>query len=369
MSGEDKWPPTRYRNDGKAAFRLSAIQRDYRDVVLNKLASGAYHMELVRTCLCGETKALAIAEKDRFGIPVGIVACSSCGLVRTSPRLAADDLLAFYNDDYHGLHMGIPDPTPTTDLFRAGQGLRIYDYLRGYLPPGFLRVAEVGCGTGQVLRDLARAAAADGRQVTVVGCEYAKRYVAAGRLVGTDVREGGPREMLDAAPVDLVILSHVLEHFADVSEDLSVIRQLGHEGTLVYVEVPGFLSVHRKREYSYDLLHYLTLAHTYHFSLGTLTDTMFRAGFSFVEGSEEVRSVFRLERAEWAGRSLPDEGRLELLVQYIHWLEGSRRLRLRRLLGRIEKASRALASNWLKVLLSDRQYAAIRARIVGGPRP
>jgi hypothetical protein len=56
--------------------------------------------------------------------------------------------------------------------------------------------------------------------------------------------------------------------------------------------VPGLLTIHDRPEYAYALGQYVTLAHTYHFTLETLRATMRRAGFRLLRGTEDVRAVF-----------------------------------------------------------------------------
>ena len=274
----------------RAAFPLTSVQREYRTRLLAKLAGGEYHLEDVLACPCGSTDAETLASHDRFGLPVGAVLCGSCGLARSTPRLSTADLPDFYQHDYHGLHMGLPAPDPSTALVRRGQGAAIFALLRDQLPDGPLRVAEIGAATGQVLREFAEAT---GREVTTAGCEYASAYVEAGRSVGTDMRQGGPETLRDLAPFDVVILSHVVEHLPDLSAGLADVRALGDEATLFYVEVPGLLTIERKREYGFRFDRYLTVAHTFHFTLMTLTETMERSGFRLLSGDEEIRSIFR----------------------------------------------------------------------------
>lgn len=274
-----------------AAMPLSAVQTEFRRALLEKLASGEYTLESVPRCLCGSVASKSIADRDRFGIPIGVELCNRCGLARTTPRLATRNLAAFYEHDYHGLHLSIRDPDPETVLCGAGQGRAIYAYVSDLLPPGRLHVADIGAGTGPVLRELQ--VAAGSRQVTGAGCDYSSAFVAAGRIAGTDLRQGGPEQLLELGPFDLVILSHVVEHFPDPVADLAAVRALGHSRTLFYVEVPGLGAIARKPEYAYRLAQYLTLAHTYHFTLATLLETMARAGFGVVRGDEYVRAVFR----------------------------------------------------------------------------
>ena len=157
---------------------------------------------------------------------------------------------------------------------------------------GALYVAEIGAGTGQVLREFGRAAEAAGHDVNLIGCEYARSFVAAGREVGTDLREGGIEALAGGAPPDVFIMSHVVEHFADPAAELQQMWRIARPGTLVYVEVPGLMTLHAKTEYEFELSQYLTLAHTYHFTLSTLVQAMARAGFRLLTGDEVVRAVF-----------------------------------------------------------------------------
>lgn len=314
---------------GRPVWSLNEVQEQYLQIVLDKLRAGTYRLEHVPRCLCGGDHAVSIATQDRFGLPVAAVACSDCGLVRTTPRLHDADLPAFYRDDYHGLHMGVPEPDPSMALFRAGQGKRIYELLKDSLRSP-ARIAEIGCGTGQVMREFQDAAKADGIVVDAVGCEFAPAYVEAGRSVGTFIELGSADVLEPHGPFDLVIMSHVLEHFADPPRELATVSRLLAADGRAYVEVPGIHALHRKPEYNYDLLNYLTVAHTYHFSLVSLTSVMSRAGFERTMGDEEVRAAFKHGDAS----NLASSSAVGELISYLEWLNVSRAMRSRRLRGR-----------------------------------
>jgi len=333
------------------APRLSPIQVSHRAAFLAKIASGEFAFEEVPTCLCGATESVQIATHDRFGIPVGVVGCPACGLLRTSPRLAAANLPAFYEADYHGLHFGIEQPTGATTLVRIGQGAAIWAFSRAYLgstPSRHrLQVVDIGAGTGVVLRELEAAAKADGVDVESVGCEYSSAFATMARERGTEVRTGGLETLIGTGlQPDLVVMSHVLEHFPDPAADLARVKGLVQPTTLVYVEVPGVLTIDTKPQYDYELVKYLTLAHTYHFTLGTLVEAMERAGFAFVRGDEEVRALFRLADARAAesaiSRPVDDPAtRFARVLAYLSWLDRSARMRLRRFRLHARRGTRA----------------------------
>jgi hypothetical protein len=355
-------PPKRYWNDGRPALTLSTVQSRQRERFLERLADGTYHWEEVPTCVCGSEDMLPVSEKDRFGLPVGVVVCTQCGLVRTSPRLAAENLPTFYDLDYHALHQGIVNPTPDTALFREGQGSTIYDSLRAYLPEGRLLIAEIGAATGGVLREFAAAAGAEGRQVDLVGCEYAREFVDVGRAAGTDLRLGGVEALIGNAPADVLIMSHVLEHFSDPVAELVRIRSLLNARAIVYVEVPGIRSIHTKPEYEFDFLEYLTIAHTFHFSRGSLIRTMRRAGFEVVSADEEVRGVFMLAdlgKAAAASRLDPPTSDADDLIAYLRRLDsGAMRSRRGRL--RLANESRRRIKRVLQPVVGERLWGRAR---------
>ena len=357
----------RYRSAGKPAQPLNPTQEEFRQRLLDKLASGQYLLEDVPACLCGSQDSTPVADRDRFGLPIGVAICRACGLLRTTPRLAAQHLTEFYEDDYHGLHFALPTPSPEHALYRVGQGHLIFEYVRGRLPQDNLTVAEIGCGTGSVLREFADAAASAGHSVRTFGCEYAASYVAAGRSLGTDIRQGGLEALMGIDPPSLVILSHVLEHFADVPAELARLRRLVVPDTMVYVEVPGVLSIHKRTAYEYEFLRYLTVAHTYHFCLDSLVTTMERSGFSFVTGDHEVRSLFLLkDKSLVASEARPSA--FDETYEYLMWLDRSWFQRVRRMWLRLRNQSRALCRNAVELAAGERGLTAVRTVLHSGKR-
>jgi hypothetical protein len=62
-----------------------------------------YVLETVPTCvLCGEASSRLLLEIP----PHSHRACTACGLVRLSPRVAASDLKRFYGESYRDVYGG-----------------------------------------------------------------------------------------------------------------------------------------------------------------------------------------------------------------------------------------------------------------------
>lgn len=116
---------------------------------------------------------------------------------------------------------------------------------------------------------------------------------------------------------------------------------------LLYVEVPGVMSLHERRVYAFDYLRYVTHAHIYHFNLVSLADQFSRAGFELVYGNEEVEAVFRKGpcRVERTGNAAN-------ILAYLRFLEtiredlGARHDRITTL----ERRTR-----WLKDVIAERE--------------
>jgi SAM-dependent methyltransferase len=88
---------------------------------------------------------------------------------------------------------------------------RVVGSLVRALPPGY-RVLEVGCGNGNVLRELERVCV----RGTVVGVDLlAERLEFARRRTNCELRNGNIYELADEQPYDLIGMFDVLEHLED----------------------------------------------------------------------------------------------------------------------------------------------------------
>ena len=125
------------------------------------------------------------------------------------------------------------------------------------------------------------------------GCDYSNNALRLANDNGITTFKGGMESLLTIAPVDILILSHVFEHFVDLKNSLALIDQLTHQKSIIYVEVPGVVDLVNKPEYMYDYQDYTVLAHIHNFSLTTLTNVFKTQNFKLVKGEEFVRAVFQ----------------------------------------------------------------------------
>lgn len=131
---------------------------------------------------------------------------------------------------------------------------------------------DVGCGTGEVLRNAAR------RGWEAVGVEPVAESAETARAQGLTVHATTLEQSgLEERSFDVVGAYHVLEHMPEGTEFLRTISRWARPGGHVVIEVPNFRSIHRRNEGS-GWPHLRPLEHVAHYSPATLRDTLERAG-------------------------------------------------------------------------------------------
>lgn len=278
-----------------APVPLNEVQRHAIMHFHELLYRGEITLRPVSECFCGEKKFESLSRCDRFGLPFGTQICSACGLILQTIQIHPDSMSIFYDRIYWPLVTG-----------RAASDLRQNDYVT---PPKLdeassfilksvdttkerIRIFEVGCGAGVRISRLKSELQQRGHQVEAFGCDYSSDALAQAKENQVAVVKGGFDEIRIFGRADILILSHVFEHFPDLSLALSQINAVINDDSLVYIEVPGVNDLENKKEYSFNYQYYSVVAHTYNFSLQSLCNVMSAGGFRLIDGDEYVRSVF-----------------------------------------------------------------------------
>lgn len=280
-----------------------------------RIETGVLAMESV-PCLCGGTDFDLVASYDRYRIVQPTVLCRRCGLMQSRPRMTEESLGWFYGSDaYRELYGGSRQLPHTPERFERqarGSVYRMESIAARLDLDSVHRVAEVGCGAGWNLWGFHQA----GKQV--VGCDYSPALTEAGRNAGLDIRQGRAEDVLVGEKVDLLILSHVVEHFLDpVAEVGRLVSILSPRH--VYIEVPDVDSF---------CIGTLQSAHNYTFSHATLVTAMARAGLAArATIPRGVHFAVLFEVADDPG-PLPDlSGEYARVVALVHRYERRERLK------------------------------------------
>ncbi|MCP4676718.1 MAG: class I SAM-dependent methyltransferase [Deltaproteobacteria bacterium] len=261
---------------------LNSNQTVVRDRIRSKMEGGEYALEEV-ACFCGETEALSVAERDRYGLSVNTMLCMNCGLMRTTPRLSKESTEQFYKEDYRALYSGhiTREAKFQKDVEQGRNLVEQMPSLIGQVET----VYDIGCGTGGLLFGIAETGK------TVAGCDIDENYLAVGRDKGLDLICGGVQDLIKAkgGQADLVLLSHVAEHFLSLRAELEDAIQAIRPGGFLLVEVPGIRNI--PDDYGGNLLAYLQNAHTYHFTGQTLSYVLRSMGLQVIVSNEQTMAA------------------------------------------------------------------------------
>lgn len=280
----------KYKNDGIPFLELNNLQIKMKKQIELKIKNGIYKFELKRCCIDNSNKFQPLSYKDRYGLymPVGI--CSKCGLIQTNPRMTQKSYDEFYNLEYRKLYLGVEKAEKEYFQKRFKYGKSIFNFFKQNhtftKPLEDIFIFEVGCGTGGILYYFMR------KGCRVQGIDIDKDYLEFGKnKYGLDLKVGTIKDIKFEVLPDIVIYSHVLEHILNLKEEIAHLVKVLSENSFLFIEVPGVKNL--KNTYNHNFLHYLQNAHTYHFTLSTLTNLFENRGFNLIYGTEEIRCIFK----------------------------------------------------------------------------
>jgi len=236
--------------------KLTEVSKKYKDTFLEDLKNKVIQTEVVKVCQCRSSKLEKLTKIDRFGLPFGSLICKECGLILTSPRISQKSLPYYYDKYYHPLNYGVENLENQTALFKDGQGEKIFGILKDFLPKkDKIKVLEIGAGTGSVLYELKKEAKSNNILVEELGCEYNQDCIEKSKAKGINTIFGDTKTIVSLnQKFDVIILSHVFEHFINLKQELNNLQKLMTKETLLYIEVPGIMVNHKKACYNFSLL-------------------------------------------------------------------------------------------------------------------
>jgi hypothetical protein len=249
-----------YKNDGKPFFRLAGKQKEMQEQLNCKIKNGEY-TQIENYCLCANkysARDKVVSEKDLFGIEVKNILCCKCGLIRSDKIFDDKSMALFYKNEYNTLYYNLTQPNESffqDQIERGNSFLSLMEKLR--LLDDIETVFEVGCNMGGNIYPFYR------RQKSVSGCDYDEEYLKYGNSKGLNLYQGEVNNQITPdGSQDLIILSHVMEHFAKPINSLSAIAKKIKPEKYLLVEVPGIFA---EKPYSYYPIWHFQKAHVYNF--------------------------------------------------------------------------------------------------------
>jgi SAM-dependent methyltransferase len=194
----------------------------------------------VITCPVCNSQAYEMLRKHRSHTPVFkdcfLIHCRNCGMVYTAP-MPDDHSLALYNAGYFTNAHGGLNTNPLTTAFISAINLLRVLYVESYAVKNnceIKKVLEVGPGGGHFARHWLQRHNDNDRYTGVESDKICyPNLESIGVKIYSDVNEL-PEEQL----VDLVVISHVLEHTSHPAAFIKDCTKLLSPGGILFVEVP-----------------------------------------------------------------------------------------------------------------------------------
>lgn len=236
-------------------------------VSMNPVSLGNPTLETVGCLLCGSENRQLL-----FNTILPVSRCNDCGFVYTSSQPKSVAMSSVYPLNYMPHH-----PKPVRGHLRGRFRALLRPYLGGteYLirPPG--RLLDIGCGAGDLLREMAlKGWNVHGVELVQTSAEIAAKY---GEIVC-----GSWEAAIERWPphsFDLITMIHSLEHLHDPLRAVQTLRTLlRHDGRII-IEVPSVKGLFtRLRGAPYYGLPY----HLSHFTPSTLKRLLRQSGYRVV---------------------------------------------------------------------------------------
>jgi len=278
-----------WKNDGKALVNLNNLQKKQIKSFVKKVEIKEYKF-VNNLCLCGNADKeldIVVAQKDRFGIACDNILCKNCGLIRLKKRLDDNATAEFYKNEYRDIYVGKEQASDDFFDSQLARGQNFYKLIEQYIDMGEVNtVFEIGCGAGGILYPFQKA----GKKVS--GCDFGEQYLKFGQGKGLNLYQGeiDLNKTLKGSQ-DLIIISHVMEHFNDPLKTMNDIIEFITPEKYLLVEVPGIF--HIPKTYFNPVL-YFQNAHVHNYYYYYLTIFFEALGLDVVYGDE--RCTFLLKK-------------------------------------------------------------------------
>ena len=303
--------------------------------------------------ICGGEQFRRLNRYDGwFSEDLCVAVCRNCGVVCLNPRMSEEDYEIYYRTRYYGEYQ--PKPNPECEkVTEDSRGAKICDDILPCIERSSI-VLEIGCGTGGNLITLRNRGFSN-----VAGLDPSPDCCSIVRSYGINCINSAllPYALDSNNPdaFDLIILSHMLEHFVEPDVSLRLIRSLLRENGLVYILVPNLYG-----HIGQDPRDQFALPHTFYFSISTLKALLNNNGFVLEQRFSSNKDEIAVLARKSIGTDIPVmvENEYDRAIKYLKM----DRMYMNYAWRALGRALRRVLSKLLKTVLPVSAYEFIRTR-------
>ena len=230
--------------------------------------------------ICNTKDTELISQKGQFGLPCFVSICPNDGLVFLSPRWSKERYMRFYENEFYSYYR----PADLSDKISDSHYSSIKKICVRLEQLDLLKkresVLDIGAGMGWSLQWLKENYAHFKRFSAIESsthCIANLRNVIGATIVSEDIDS-----QWQSTGFDLVIMRHVLEHFMHPVEALKKVEEDLSPHGIIYIAVPDMMNPKGSLKNFW-----FSAAHTFYFSLMTLTSIASKAHLSPIKITSE----------------------------------------------------------------------------------
>ena len=215
--------------------------------------------------VCGCDKYNKIGEiKGIWKKNKNVYQCEKC-LLYFIESPSDEEIYLLYKNEYHNSVKNKIFEFAKSKM-RYARCLNQFNFIKNVINCDNKKICEIGAFDGLLLNIFKNnGCEVFGYELNDKAREYAKKKY------NIDLK---PNFLEDNQKYDIIILSHVIEHFKEPKEILLKIKSMLNDNGFIYIEVPNSPIINKsKNQCSYEtLIKYLTTTHTVNFNMDNLKD-------------------------------------------------------------------------------------------------
>ena len=226
--------------------------------------------------VCGSDKYNKIGEiKGIWKENKNVYQCEKC-LLYFIESPTDEEIYSLYKNEYHNSIKNKIFELAKSKM-RYARCLNQFNFIKNSINCDNKKICEIGAFDGLLLNIFKNnGCKVFGYELNDRAREYAKKKY------NIDLK---PNFLEDNQKYDIIILSHVIEHFKEPKEILLKIKSMLNDNGFIYIEVPNSPIINQsKNQCSYEtLIKYLTTTHTVNFNMDNLKSFAENCGLKIIK--------------------------------------------------------------------------------------